>query len=639
MEPKKIVIASANVYNQVEYLPLLNQERRAIIDTLRFLEDRYIVHIEKETNLTYGELFNLFNGRHKEKKPKLLHYCGHSSKWALELEQVSGDNKSLLKDEFRTFLSHQTGLEVIFLNSCSSEAIGEDILLVGSIKAVIQTTRKIGDGEGVTFAKKFYQGLRSGKSLLVAFNQAKSSFEAEPEAYPKTRDLRSLGLDNDAIDDSICPWVLNCKEESFVANWYLIENRLRNWDQYTIKVLCLFDKEKEAGKFYPALLDLFDKGSFDKALLYSNAEIELQEDSEVFVKEPDYIFVLIQNQFRSYLPIIRPDLDKNSNAIVVPIWFESDRDEALQELNKISNTIDESIVRKLPFSLSSLAGVPHEGLIQNLLSDPIKEAIGLDIAGTLIQELPNLNFKKQREIFEASTPDCEHVFSFSNFNLLFLEGGEHCGLELLVKRLLYYSDKPIILKDHPYLLIDLGKRNNKPLSIDLIYSKLFKQIQDVDDPSKESIFQAISDRLYTQHQIIIMNDLNLSVEECQPVFEQFWDDLKQFFSTGTPKHKLIIFVLYKRPLNTNHSWAGAKFKNENPLFQSYCFSPVDLLKSVDLKNWHSSAYPKCQNNKQFYHLLDHSDKILREPYMAKAIAEICNIAGCPDETSGIILNF
>jgi hypothetical protein len=255
MEPKKIVIASANVYNHVEYLPLLNQERRAIIETLRVLVDRDIVHIENEPNLSYDGLFDLFNG-YSQSKPKLLHYCGHSSAWALELEQVSGDTQSLLKDEFRAFLSLQTGLEVIFLNSCYSAAIGEDILLVGSIKAVIQTNRKIGDGEGATFAQKFYQGLRSGKSLLDAFNQAKKSFEKKPKSYPKTRDLRSLGLDDEDIDDSSCPWVLNYKEESFVAKWYLIENPLNHWDKHSIRVLCLFDKEKEAERFYPALRDL-----------------------------------------------------------------------------------------------------------------------------------------------------------------------------------------------------------------------------------------------------------------------------------------------------------------------------------------------------------------------------------------------
>ncbi len=101
----------------------------------------------------------------------VFHYAGHANDYQLCLEQSDGSAEIAHAGGFAEFLALQRGLQLIFLNGCSTQAQVED-LLQARIGGVIATSKAISDKVATQFSANFYHSLGSGDGIQKAFEEA-----------------------------------------------------------------------------------------------------------------------------------------------------------------------------------------------------------------------------------------------------------------------------------------------------------------------------------------------------------------------------------------------------------------------------------------------------------------------------------
>ncbi|MEM7533886.1 MAG: CHAT domain-containing protein [Chloroflexota bacterium] len=117
----------------------------------------------------------------------IFHYAGHAQNFMLLLEDSGGDKRTDMGDNrgttmidgrgLATFLGEQSGLQLVFLNACSTQPQVQE-LLNANVPAVIATSQAIRDDVATVLATHFYQSLTSGANLQKAFNEAEGLVQA-----------------------------------------------------------------------------------------------------------------------------------------------------------------------------------------------------------------------------------------------------------------------------------------------------------------------------------------------------------------------------------------------------------------------------------------------------------------------------
>ena len=106
-----------------------------------------------------------------------FHYGGHASGFELLLEDSQGNTQSAGASGLAQFLGGQRGLELVFLNGCSTRQQVQG-LMEANVGCVIATTRAIDDRVATQFAKHFYRGLINGGNLQTAFAEASAATQS-----------------------------------------------------------------------------------------------------------------------------------------------------------------------------------------------------------------------------------------------------------------------------------------------------------------------------------------------------------------------------------------------------------------------------------------------------------------------------
>lgn len=128
---------------------------------------------------------------------KVFHYGGHSNEDKIFFKGRYQQAKEVKAESLAAFLALQTGLELIFLNSCLSLGQAEAYYKAGS-KAVIATNTEIGDQGARVFAGLFYAGLTTGADISQAYRELQVQSE---EKY------RSIGRKK-SDQENACYWQL-----------------------------------------------------------------------------------------------------------------------------------------------------------------------------------------------------------------------------------------------------------------------------------------------------------------------------------------------------------------------------------------------------------------------------------------------
>ena len=220
-----IVLAFANEQEGRRYLRDLPEELRRLQDILKDAERNGLCRLELLPNATLDQIFDVFT-RNRD-QVTILHYAGHADSGRLLLESNAAGGAPAHAAGLATFLGQCGGLQLVFLNGCSTRAQVARLIEAG-VAAVIATARAIDDGMARAFAVAFYTELASGFPLRAAYEKARgrvlAAHDTVPEAYYGHRDLGTASAaesaNPDPTDDHGFPWEFRPGTE-LVERWSL----------------------------------------------------------------------------------------------------------------------------------------------------------------------------------------------------------------------------------------------------------------------------------------------------------------------------------------------------------------------------------------------------------------------------------
>ncbi len=174
-----IFLAFANVRDgTVTYLRNLPEEQRRIRAALERARTAGLCDVVERNNATTKDIFDVFQHPEYRHRIAVFHYGGHADGYQLLLESAEGKPSPAHAGGFAAFLGQQRGLQLAFLNGCSTQPQAQG-LLDARVKVVIATSQKIIDDIATELAVRFYTGLASGANIRAAFNEATASIRTE----------------------------------------------------------------------------------------------------------------------------------------------------------------------------------------------------------------------------------------------------------------------------------------------------------------------------------------------------------------------------------------------------------------------------------------------------------------------------
>lgn len=229
MKPPVIGLAFANERTDEGFLRNLSKEMKLILRAMDPVAQAGKAYMHLMPATTAREIQNLFQNSWFEGRVNIFHYGGHATPSVLYLERDGGGNESFFSEGLARFLGVQKGINLVFLNACSTEKQALR-LIEENIPAVVATSQDIPDDVAVMFAEAFYKGLASGASIEEAFKEADGfvlgSIGPNSIAGGATRGL--YWESEPGIGEMDLPWKLFLKKEAswFPAQWRLVHQEI-----------------------------------------------------------------------------------------------------------------------------------------------------------------------------------------------------------------------------------------------------------------------------------------------------------------------------------------------------------------------------------------------------------------------------
>ncbi len=176
-QPPAILLVYANDRDDpARHLRSLADEIGLIRDALQAAEQGGLCQVLIEANASAERLLTVFQDARYRHRIAVLHYAGHSDEYRLLFESSAtggtlSDRGTAYAAGLAAFLGEQRGLELVFLNGCSTAPQVQGLLDAGC-PAVIATAQAIDDRVAKDFAARFYRGLGAGAGLESAFQGA-----------------------------------------------------------------------------------------------------------------------------------------------------------------------------------------------------------------------------------------------------------------------------------------------------------------------------------------------------------------------------------------------------------------------------------------------------------------------------------
>ena len=170
--PRQITVLflAANPLTQVQLR--LDEEARAIREQLRLSDFRDSIKFESRWAVRPSDILLAIN----ECTPTIIHFSGHGApSGELVLQDVNGREK--LVSIAQTLKTASEDIRFLFVNSCFSCPQAKSA--VSFIEGAIGMKDSVGDEAARVFATQFYSAIGFGKSVAVAFEQAKAALLLE----------------------------------------------------------------------------------------------------------------------------------------------------------------------------------------------------------------------------------------------------------------------------------------------------------------------------------------------------------------------------------------------------------------------------------------------------------------------------
>ncbi|MBN1560839.1 CHAT domain-containing protein [candidate division KSB1 bacterium] len=209
-----ILLAFAN--DPAHPLPRLADEHRELCGILRNSDVARLCEVQDLPYATVEQIIEVFQDRRFRHRIAIFHYAGHANGFQLLLESPEGKTKLAHAGGLAAFLGQQRGLQLVFLNGCSTEQQVQG-LLHNKVPAVIATSQAIDDAVAADFAALFYKGLGNGDNIREAYEEAAAAVRTQ-----RGDDVRHLYMEGAGHDDR-WPWQLYPQDYDEARAWRLSE--------------------------------------------------------------------------------------------------------------------------------------------------------------------------------------------------------------------------------------------------------------------------------------------------------------------------------------------------------------------------------------------------------------------------------
>ncbi|HEX9941447.1 MAG TPA: CHAT domain-containing protein, partial [Thermoanaerobaculia bacterium] len=202
---------------RTRYLRNLPEEQRRVRDAMEGAVEAGLCEIVERANATVDEVLDVFQDYRG--RVALFHFGGHAGDAELLLESTTGAATVAHAGGLARFLGEQRGLELVFLNGCSSRGQVQGLLDAG-VPAVVATSQAIDDAVATEFSARFYRALASGAPLRTAFGEAQGAVQTRRGELARGT-YRSFVPD--VVTEERWPWELYMAPgaEERVARWSL----------------------------------------------------------------------------------------------------------------------------------------------------------------------------------------------------------------------------------------------------------------------------------------------------------------------------------------------------------------------------------------------------------------------------------
>jgi hypothetical protein len=642
-----VLVTTANVLdssNKQAYLKGLKKEMDAIGVALKPLVDKNQIRLEKIFEVSLDDLFESFNDRYSFKNVQVFHFGGHSSQVDITIgkdtssETGTSGNSEVSAEGFAEFIGNQQGIKLVFLNSCSSEGIATEILKKG-IPFVVGTTSEVRDDDAVVFAEYFYKALAAGKSVRASFKQVHTLLSESPgKLKGNYRSFRK------SKEQSGVLWQLFCGDEDTKESWKLapqsVLEKITQSDQ--VKILCVYPNQIEDKPYFEAIKNTIAKKK--EISVKSNWEFINRED---FINSLEYFDSIVLFASNNFYPFWNEYLNEefflealNSKRIGI-VDCNGSIDSIIETLKEKNVDVSEVIrfphhpvltLERLKLMGESDFQITIDGMNDEL--SPLLEKYGqlslTKIENVLSYAVKQLNFDEQRKKFTEEN-------SFSQFNLILIEGTENCAHELLVKRIISYKTQIKLSKSH-YSNIALWQYFGQDEEVDaldfwsILANEVIKDKRLGRRPNPDEIFQKILEKLINRDIILIFDGLDVRLGSS---FKSFWEDFISFIPRPLSEsyHTMIIFGLHKN-YKKEHSTFKDLSLNQCECSKANVLEHIHPLSKSKLKDWHTTFLNELDADDRYKQFDNQLDEIIINPYIKIVTTEIINYWNC----SPILIN-
>jgi WD40 repeat protein len=221
--PPLLLLAFANDRDdRVNYLRNLPEELRRITESLDRAKAEGLCDYVYLANATLKQILDTFQKAEYRNRIAVFHYGGHANSLQWLLETAEGRAEAIDVAGLAAFLGQQRGLQLIFLNGCSTQKQVE--AFEATVPMVIATSQAIDDQVAMEFANRFYRGLASGAHVQSAYKEAESAVRSAGNGT--VRHLYWAGAQQALaeIQEERWPWELHFKKGAEAeGHWNLPE--------------------------------------------------------------------------------------------------------------------------------------------------------------------------------------------------------------------------------------------------------------------------------------------------------------------------------------------------------------------------------------------------------------------------------
>ncbi|HMN30933.1 MAG TPA: CHAT domain-containing protein, partial [Caldilineaceae bacterium] len=172
----KPVIFLAFANSSSNPLPYLAEEYHRLEAIVKQAEQKGLCELVVAPYATVDDILGVFQDERYRRRIAVFHYAGHADSYALLLQDVAGQPAVADAGGLAAFVGHQSGLQLVFLNGCSTQPQVQGLLAAG-VAVVIATSQAIYDQVATDFAVRFYQFLANGDALGVVFEKAQAAVQ------------------------------------------------------------------------------------------------------------------------------------------------------------------------------------------------------------------------------------------------------------------------------------------------------------------------------------------------------------------------------------------------------------------------------------------------------------------------------